>query len=685
MKVRKILALILSAVMVIGILAACENNTGAPATSPDTSSPTTSTPPSSPPPDNSGAASPPPAPVEIVEDDWQHFTQPEAPAVAGRPTVPSGLFTVGENVMNGDFYPGWSNLVGNARVKEMLYGYGTIDMTDAGLLVPNPMVLAGLLIETNADKSKTYTMKIHENLKFSDGTPITAEHFVFNALLSSSPEILELGCSVYTGSEVYNGAEAFHKGETNVFTGVRLLGDYEFSLTVDYETVSEVEDEDEDGNVIIVTQTDINFPFWFQLSYASVSPAPIHVLAPGCSIADDGKGAYIAGPWSTDLLRSTLDDGSVGYRYTPSVTTGPYKFVNYDEGANIAVIEVNPYFLGDYQGFKPMIKNIAVKQVANAVMAEEFRTGGVNLLVNTSGGTNINALLDYCDESGASYSTFLRNGYGKLAFHCSDGPTQFAAVRRAFTYCLDRDEVVRQWTGGYGTIVHSRIGAAQWMYAENIDFVNSKLTAYTLNPEKAKQELIDDGWVLDSAGNAYTSGVRYKKLADGSLMGLIIEWASPNSNNLGSMYDNLARTHLESIGFQVNREELDSTAWANALYGYSDKYYHVVNGGTGFAAQDSPWYYYDPSNADPPNDWNSNFLKDEELYRYTMEMKNTEPGDNEAYFAAWLKFVIRFNELMPDIPCYSDEYFDFYNGSLKNYYHTAAESYTYALVRSWIE
>ncbi len=71
---------------------------------------------------------------------------------------------------------------------------------------------------------------------------------------------------------------------------------------------------------------------------------------------------------------------------------------------------------------------------------DELAAGTVDLIGGVSSGDSINAGLDVCDEGKAEYASYNRAGYGKIAFSCDVGPTQFAAVRQAIAYCLDRDE-----------------------------------------------------------------------------------------------------------------------------------------------------------------------------------------------------------------------------------------------------
>ncbi|MDR0294167.1 MAG: ABC transporter substrate-binding protein [Oscillospiraceae bacterium] len=675
---KKLLALSLAVLMIFGLLAACQ--------SPSDSSPapTDSGSNSSPAPNGGDDDAPPPVQPSVEEGDWIEFTQPSVRSVAGRPTTPSGKLAVGENAMNVDFMSGWGNLGGNARVKELIYGLATVVYTADGEFVIDPMVVKALLIETNADGSKTYSFKLHENLKFSDGTPVKAENYAFAALLASSKEMNDttdeggLGAQLFTGSEVYRGALDYRNGKTNVFSGVRLLGDYEFSMTVDAETIY----YDEDGNE---EDRETNFPFYYQLTYASVSPEPIHIYAPGCSVKDDGQGVYIDGPFSAELLRSTIDNGSEGARYNPTVTTGPYKFLSFDTSALIATLEVNEYFPGDYEGFKPMIKNIMVKQTQSETLVDEYISGGVDMVVGIGGAQNINALLDYCDTGASSYFDFPRYGYGKFTMHCSEGPTQWAEVRRAIAYCMDREEICRQWTGGYGVIVHSRMGMSQWMYNQNVELVDSKLNPYTVNLDNAVEELVSNGWVLNENGDPYESGVRYKKLDDGSLMKLHLEWFAANVQ-VGAICDPLFTPNLEAAGFSITRTDYDGTssAFNDAVYGYSEVYYHLVSSATGFATADSPWYYFDP---DPSTwgQWNSNFIADDQIYAAVMGMKNTEPTDKEGFFSKWLDFVVRFNELALDLPIYSDLYHDFFIPGLKGYAHSASYPWSGAIVKAWVE
>ena len=82
----------------------------------------------------------------------------------------------------------------------------------------------------------------------------------------------------------------------------------------------------------------------------------------------------------------------------------------------------------------------------------------------------------------------------------------------------------------------------------------------------------------------------------------------------------------------------------------------MLNMGEGFGVPYDPAYMYEPGSAS-----NTNCLDDEELYGYLTAMNNTEEGDNEAYLENWFGFIERWNELLPDLPLYSNDYHDFFS------------------------
>lgn len=547
--------------------------------------------------------------------------------------------------MESEFYDAsFSNAATNYSMYDLLHGYTTVVSTKEGEFVYDPTVVKEHSETENEDGTKTYTVTINDGLVWSDGTPITAKDYVFAGLLESSPEMAEIGYPSQAGYSLV-GYDEFLNGETENFAGIHLVDDMTYSLTVRAEEL----------------------PYHYDIAYASLWPRPMHVIAPDCDVEDAPEGATITGDFTSELLEKTVNDPEAGYRANPSVVCGPYTLSSFDVSAQEAVFKINPNYAGDYRGVKPSIETVVVKLVSNDTMMNELKAGNVDLLSQTGGAENIEAGLDLADEGVIEYNSYYRNGYGKVQFDCSQFPTDSVNVRQAIAYCLDRNEFVRQYTGGYGAVAQSAYGLAQWEYQESIDWIAENLNAYEPNVDKAIELLEADGWTLGADGQAYSGeGVRYKDV-NGELKPLVIEWANSEGNPVSSLLATMLPETMEKAGMQLNATTMDFTTLQGAILHTGDKIYNMYNLATGIPLQNSPWYYYSKDPAWMQGGYNSNWIADDELDAAAGALKTIPYDDRDAWLEAWRNYIKVWNEKMPDIPLYSDEYFDFYAPKLKNW------------------
>ena len=564
--------------------------------------------------------------------------------------------------VNADFFDGWTNSATNAYLKALMSGYSTVEWTKEGRYAINPTAVKSYTAVDNADGTKTYTFNLANNLVYNDGTKITAKDYVFAILYAASPQVTEIGAQYSSGPE-YVGYEAYHEGKSAEFAGIRLLGDYSFSITIKAEEL----------------------PYFFDLSLVSVGPYPMHVIAPGVDVIDSAKGASLSAAFTADLLRQTLLTPNTGYRYSPLVTSGPYQFEDFNPADSTASVVLNPRFLGMYDGAKGSIYRLIIKLTNTATQMDELRTGAIDMLQGISGGDQITRGLDLHDAGIVDFASYPRYGYGKIAFACDFGPTQFDAVRRAIAYSLDRNEFARQYTGGYGIIVNGYYGASMWEYVENAERLDRELNAYQYNLQKAEEELVADGWTLNKDGRAFQKGVdsiRYKRV-DGALMPLIIEWANTANNPVSDLISTMLVPEVRKIGMQINGTTVDFAVLLDHLYkdGIDKPVYGMFNLGTGFATTQAYWYYY---STDPEyfGVYNTNFIADKELEAISLDMKRTDPQDLKGWAEKWIRFEKRWNYLLPDIPLYSDIYHDFFNPRIVGYDSSSTWDFRYAILRA---
>ena len=599
---------------------------------------------------------------EVSTSESQSSTSSDAEAgqTGEKPTEPTGQMVIGSiTQLENEFYDtSYSSAETNYNLYDLLHGGAeAVVYTKEGEFQYNDTVVASHEETENEDGTKTFTVTIKDGLVWSDGTPITAKDYVFAVLLESSDEMA--GVDKYPSSTGYSyvGYDEWFGGTADTFAGVHLVDDMTYSLTVKAEEL----------------------PYHYDITYASVRPRPLHVIAPDCDVVDTENGAQITGEFTTELLSETINNTETGYRRNPKVTCGPYLFDSFDQASQQATLKVNPNYMGDYRGVKPVIETLIIKTVSSDTMMNELESGSVDLLYSSSGGDTINAGLDLVEEGAANQVSYMRNGYGKIAFDCSVFPTDSEKVRQAIAYCLDRGEFARQYTGGYGSVVHSFYGLAQWEYQESVDWINENLNTYDMNVEAAIALLEEDGWTLNADGTPYSgSGVRYKDV-DGELKPLVIEWCNSEGNPVSELLATMLPENMEAAGMQLNATTTDFATLQDGMLHLGDTQYNMFN----LATANSPWYYFSTDEA-WMGSYNTNWIADQELSDAATALKSIPYEDHDGWLSAWQNFIKVWNEKLPDIPLYSDQYYDFFSTRVQGWDNTATWGWQNAVLDAWV-
>ena len=579
----------------------------------------------------------------------------------------------------------WTNNASDKLIRDLIDDYSVISADQGGQLVVNSTVAESVDNVENADDTRTYTVKIKKGLTYNNGEPITAADYVAYALVQYSPATLEAGAKVTTDSVL--GATEYQSGEAKELAGVRLLDEYTYSITIigDYAN------------------------YYFGLLNASLAPLYLPMYSSAdLTVKDDGDGAYLdGGELKADEVNASR------YIYADRVSAGPYQIESLDTTALKATLVINPKFAGNFEGQKPSIKTIEIVKAEDETMMDSFKTGEIDFLSEVSEGDKINAGLDLVEAGGYDYCHYTRNGYGKLLFQCDFGPTQFVAVRQAIAYLLDRNEFAMTFCGGFGSVVHGPYSTAQWMYEKSEELFNEKLNTYSYNPAKAVELLEADGWTLNADGTEYSgSGVRYKEvtpeeagdfklnvtLDDGRiLMPLHIMWASSEGNSVSDLLATMLANgqQVADAGMVIEQNIMTFSELLNWLYrdtSVGDQYgvrtYGMFNLGTGWDAIYDYSYNFvsDPDHPYVAMGVNTNFIFDKELDEYSMDMVyKAAPGENDVFLDYYQKFVIRFNELLPDLALYCNDYHTFFPSWLKNYEESSLWDFQHAIIYASIK
>ena len=546
-------------------------------------------------------------------------------------------------------------------VRAMIHGYSPVVWTSQTEFEVDPQVVTNL--ETTSTKKGTqYTVTIAEDLKWNDGTAITAADYVFAYLLQASGEMKEIGADTDQWEYIL-GYEDYNGGKTDALQGVRLVDDYTFSVTVNktYE------------------------PYITELGYLSTSPYPISVIAPGCEVVDTDKGAMIAdaGTDVQTIFTAELLDGTVlnGYLSNPALSCGPYKLTAYDAATGTVDFEINEYYKGSYDGTKPSFEKVELVCIAQGDMVDAFKNGTVDILNKVSSYDNVVALTEAADASGARVMSYSRLGLAFLDLDTSKGPQASQKVRQALACMIDVDQLINDEFGGVGNAVYGYYGLGQWQYQaingayaiEGVDATKyslASLDTYAYDLERAEKLLISDGWTLNENGKKFdkeNDTLRYKKVS-GKLVPLSFTFLETEGQAQAEYIVNQLSESLKAVGGELKVEKASFNEVLAAHDAEGEKSYDIIFLVNNFVSTQDPYMSLNTG--------------DNQLDKLAKQMHTQSAGDLNKYLQGWIKYQQRYNAVLPTIPLYSGLYYDFCTSEIAGYAIAANTNWPGALLNA---
>lgn len=577
------------------------------------------------------------------------------------------------------------NATDNAVVK-LTDDMSTIESDQHGDYVINKTVVKSYERIEEENGNVTFKFVINDGLKFNNGEAVTAQNFVAWTMFLVSPAGKEMGVV----SATYNmlpGGLAYRNGETNVLSAVRLYDEKTFSITI--------AKTGEDGETSYL-------PFYYDLTYARMQAVNLtYWFGEGWSVKDDGEGVYFVNADGKEFTAETVGETVEAGRFATGnrVTAGPYNLVSFDQSSREIVLEVNENYNGNFEGQKPGIQKLVIVKTSDDTVMDMISTGQIQIYSQIADGAQVNAVLDLIEAGtiDSSPSQYDRAGYGYFGFACDLGPAQFTEFRQAVAYLLNRVEFAQTFCQGWGSVVHGPYCTAFTMTAKTD--IDKKVNHYDYNPEKAVELLKQAGFVYNADGSDYVDGsgeVRYAKvteeqakyyesfnkvLADGTiLMPATLNWASSEGNSVSALLTTMLASSdaTKAAGVSIVKTEMTFPSLLSYMYrqemngavgDFSVPTYNMFNLATGYNGgvyDESYNWTTDPEYIE--QGYNVQHLYDKELDKLSMDMVyGVEPGDEATYLSLWEKYIIRWNELLPMVPLYSNIYVSVYPNTIDNY------------------
>ncbi|HBF15469.1 MAG TPA: hypothetical protein DDW30_07295 [Clostridiales bacterium] len=452
------------------------------------------------------------------EDAIIAATSDDGKVILGSTTDLSGAFRY---AAWGKSSPGASDL----DIQNLTSGYATVMSGKDGSYVWNEIALAkdadGKVIiptsKVNEDGTLTYTIKVANDLTFSDKSPITAKNYITYLLANSTAVAGEAGGTANAGNtlvgfDAFKAYDGTNDGKevvlnektgakvtaSKTFKGVRLVDDYTFEVTFTADYAG----------------------YYYAIVNAAFSPDPekLYLGANGAIETDADGYCYLNDAFyaKKDGKYTTADEIKKNLEWNSGLPfSGPYVVSDYNESSKIATLTLNKEYKGDIRG-KATIETISYIKVVSQTQMDMFQRGEVDVIAGITGGDETNAALKIVSDNKDKYKEthYDRAGYGKLGFRADFGPTGMVEVRQAIMYTINRPEFAQTFTGGHGSVVHGPYYTGFSAYQANKDTI--KLNQYTYSSSSAIDVLVAGGWIYNEKGEEFKAGtdaVRYKKLS----------------------------------------------------------------------------------------------------------------------------------------------------------------------------
>ncbi|MGE6509539.1 ABC transporter substrate-binding protein [Bacillus cereus] len=294
----------------------------------------------------------------------------------------------------------------------------------------------------------TYTFHLRKDLKFSDGSPLTADDVAFTlTLLHDKAYEGEVDISQYA----VKGGKEYKEGKATSIEGIQVV----------------------DPQTIKITTEKVNSQAIFVLGGTVLSKA------------------YYGKDYKQNTSLDYLKD-----LYGKPLAAGPYKFEKYIPGQEVRFVANENYYAG-----KPKIQNFIYKITSGDTKLQLFQTGEVD---HTGLGTGDEVLEQAKALEFANIQIETAPSFSYIYMNNNKSYLKDKKVRQALIYGLDRKKYVDTALKGYGTVANVPIHPTSWAYTE--EGVNK----YEYDKEKAKKLLDEAGWKVGSDGIREKDGQKLK-------------------------------------------------------------------------------------------------------------------------------------------------------------------------------
>ncbi|MNB91854.1 Oligopeptide-binding protein AppA precursor [compost metagenome] len=293
-----------------------------------------------------------------------------------------------------------------------------------------------------SDDHTVFTFKIRPGVRWHNGDELTVEDWKFALETIASPD--------YTGPRYYSvemikGADAYHRGETDELTGVKVVDPYTLKITVNAARVNTIDN------------------LW---------PYPMNKK-------------YFEGV----AVRDMADSDQVRKR---PIGIGPFEVEEIQPGQLVRMKRFDHYYKG-----KALLDGVNYTVVGDGEMTGLLEAGSLDIgTVPRDAYTALkeldNITLMQSAELSYEYIGFKFGRWDEAAQqNVMDNP-KFAdkRLRQAMYYALDREGIINRFSYGLGELIETPVPSTSWA-----KIPDTEINTYPFDPQKAEALLEEAGYV----------------------------------------------------------------------------------------------------------------------------------------------------------------------------------------------
>lgn len=312
---------------------------------------------------------------------------------------------IGTHETKGEFLPGYYSETYDGYVVDLVFD-GLITNDKEG----NPIPLAAKDWEVS-DDHLTYTFNLRDDIKFSDGEPLTAEDVEFTYTFICDPNYDGPRTSAVADLEGY---EEYNKGDAEKVSGIEVIDDHT-----------------------------IAFKFTKALS---------------TNIWNFGHG--IMPKHVYEFEKGDID--AIKAKMTEPMGSGPFIFEKYEPKQYVEFKANEDYFLGS-----PKFSKLILKFTNVETQFSELEKGTVDIQLSVAAKGENKEILDGMDF--VNIVEYPENSYGYIGFNMRDPRLADKKVRQALTYGFNRDQFAEVYYQGFAQTCNVPISQVSWAYTDEIN------------------------------------------------------------------------------------------------------------------------------------------------------------------------------------------------------------------------